>query len=238
MTDFNADNFVKELKIAGYFKQSEETFRGNVFRYNKLYGGFQELNNKQFINILNHIIKNVNLTYEYWYYIKNNLNVFPSKEYKQYQTYIGLSKKNSFDSIEREFLRRFYKDNRLRKRETEITQNVSLSNDIQVLINNDIFTDGNDLYKYDLDNKTFILVTENNIGSLIDCNNPKIATKILETGLNNKYLLINIHFTVDSFKEAKNRDVNLKANEDGYKYIIDLIENITVKYEDTFGLIF
>ena len=234
MTEFNVDELVKELNGAGYFKESEDSSRGNVFRYNNKYGVFQELNNTQFVKILDNIIGSKKIAHQHWRYIKNNLNLFPSKEHKQYQKYIGLSKQCRFKSVEDDFLRRFYKENNNRKKETEITSKVSLNKDIQVLINNDIFTDGKDLYKYDLDNKTFILVTKDNIGSLINCNDNEIATKILETGLKNNHVLINIDTTVYLFNKAKNVDYNLNACRGGYEYIIELIGSFNIKFEDTF----
>ena len=237
MTEFNVEKFIDDLKSAGYFKQYDDSSRGNIYRYNGIYGDFQELNNDQFRQLLERIIGNVNAN-EYWYYIKTNLNVFPTKEHNQYMSYIKYSKERSLESVEREFLNGFYKDNANRKKETEITPNVDSTKDVQVLINNDIFTNGVSLYKYDSDDKTFILVNEDNIGTFINCNDKDIANKILETGLKYKSLLINVFFTMDLFKNAKDVEFWLKANENGYRYITKLKENINVKYEDTFGIMF
>ena len=237
MAKFDIEKFIEELKGAGYYKQYEEAKYGNVIRYNGLYDNFQDLNNDLFIKVLSYIIGNENAL-EYWFYIKSCLDVFPTKEYKQYESYINYSKEDSLEKVEGEFLREFYKANANRKKETEITAAVDTTKDIQVLINNDIFTNGSDLYKYDPEDKNFILVTEDNIGSFINCNDSNIANKILETGLKNKHLLINVCFTIDIFNKAKDVDYYLKLNENGYRYINDLKESINVKFENTFSIMF
>lgn len=236
MTEFDIENFIEGLKEAGYFR-SEDIARGHVFRYNGLYDSFQELDNRKLIALLSRIIGN-DKAYRYWSTVKCSLDIFPSKQYHQYQSYIGFSKMRSLDSVEREFLNGFYKDNQMKKRKTEIKSNIDSSNDLQILINNDIFTNGKDLYKYDSDKKTFILVTEDNIGTFINCNDKTITNRILENGLNTKYVLTNVVYTIDLFTEGHEVTNGLKDNKDGYDYIMGLKENITVKYEDTFGLIF
>ena len=149
------NDVINDLTAKGYFKLSN----GNVKRFNKIYGAFEELQRMQFYNFLKREYLSVNDVNEYLYYIINNLNEFPVKQFKNYDAYVGLSKNPSFKSVEDDFMTRFYTRNNNNKNPDIALQESNISNHIQILINHDVFNkDYKDLYHYDIENKAFILV--------------------------------------------------------------------------------
>ena len=116
----------------------------------------------------------------------------------------------------------------------ESGRNIHLDNIMQLLINNDIFTDKyptnnllkHRLFKFDKDKEAFILVTVDNISNFIDVKNQDILKLIFEKASNNPtHKLTYLWGAVDDFNKAKNRDSIIENSRKSYNYKVNLIES-------------
>ena len=218
----------EDLKQKGYFKLGN---RGEVKRWSKIYNGFETMNSFQFKEDL----KEFGISEKQAIEIKKNLPTFPNKQYQNYQDYLKCCKVPSFNKAVSNFENNIYDENSTKKNKEKIvlTVNSPISSMIQFLINNDIFTDGEKLYKYDVVEKSFILITENNISEFIGIENSLTCKKIYNIMMVNETYLTNIHNSIYEFKNSKFNDSRKKQYKEDYKYISDLIESIKKEYQQT-----
>jgi len=235
MAGINVNAIVDELKDAGYFRTDRNR---KVIRYNALYDSFQELNDAQFVNVLSYII-GVENAHNYSYSIKINLDEFPAKAYERYLKFQELSMQPKFEPVADEFMNTYYKRNvAIKKPVTEtLTVNTDYSVIVQFLINSDIFTDGNALYKFDIDSRTFNTVTADNIGSCIDCQDVELCNRIYDVGMHYRNMLVNAYNYPVKFQEAEHIHNQIESCKDDASFIAGLIENINPKFENTYSLI-
>lgn len=225
MNDTEINGLVETLKEKGYFREFVRNIEGNIRIYNNN-GGFHEIRKQEFAGqLINQGFLSQKDAYEYWYAIYIKLPVFPTKQYINYDNYLKVCNEETLDYVVRIFLDTPYKRNEMKKREVESLSLNDKSNHVQVLINNDVFiTPNRQLYKYDVDNKTFILVNEDNIEEIINCNDKTIAEAVLNRG-RQTVELIQIYNMVSRFDLARRHDEAKKAYEKDYKYIINLFES-------------
>ena len=230
MNKSDINPLIKTLKESGYFK----LHYGNIKRFNKFYGGFEELDAVQFRQHLAKEYLSQKDAIEYVYCIINRLDDFPIKQFNNYDKYLRLLQEKPFNLIEKDFINRYYNRNSNLKRIDVKLRTGALETYLQVLINHDVFysdvfyrSNGSGrLYQYDVSGKSFVEVNKNNIGSIIDCSNPDLSNDVLQMGL--KYgcsELINIQDTVEVFNRTKSNEERLKAYQDDYEYIVKLIES-------------
>lgn len=225
---------IEDLKAKGYFKEDN----GVIRRYNKFYNSFEQLNRQQLQQILFRQYLSMNDVSEYLFFIIDELPVFPKKEFNDYEKYIKYSKEPSFKNVLNCFLNGLYLTNQGKKTDltsiNESSRNIYLDNIMQLLINNDIFTDKyptnnllkHRLFKFDKDKEAFILVTVDNISNFIDVKNQDILKLIFEKASNNPtHKLTYLWGAVDDFNKAKNRDSIIENSRKSYNYIVNLIES-------------
>lgn len=224
MNDNEINELVETLKEKGYFREFVRNIEGNVKIYNNN-GGFHEIRKDELAGqLINKSYLSKKDAIEYWYAIYKKLPVFPTKQHINYDKYLEICNKETLDSVVKIFLDTPYKKNELKKREVESLSLNDKSNYIQVLINNDVFiTPNRQLYKYDVDNKTFILVNEDNIEEIINCNDKAIAERVLNRG-RQTIELIQIYDMVSRFEQARHNDELKKNYRDDYVYIVNLFE--------------
>lgn len=216
---------VDELKAKGYFKSGN---RGEVKRWSKRFSGFETRNPFQFKEDL----KELGISEKQAMEIKKNLPPFPNRKYNNYQNYLKCCEVPSFNKVVTNFENKFYRENSLKKNDKEIVLTVgsSISNITQVLINNDIFTDGKKLYKYDREEKSFLRIGESNISEIIGIDNALTCKKIYNLAIANRTYLINIYNSVNEFQHSKYNDMRKEKYKADYEYISDLKESIKKEY--------
>ena len=225
---------IEDLKAKGYFKEDN----GIIRRYNKSYNAFDQLTTQDLQQLLFRQYLSMNDVSEYSFFIINELPVFPNKEFNDYEKYIKYSKEPSFKKVLNNFLNGLYLTNQRKKTDltsiNESSRNISLDKIMQLLINNDIFTDKHPtnnllkyrLFKFDKDNEEFILVTVDNISNFIDVKNQDTLKLIFEKASNNPtHKLTYLWGAVDDFNKAKNRDSIIENSRKSYDYIVNLIES-------------
>ena len=225
---------IEDLKAKGYFKEDNGIKR----RYNKSYNAFDQLTTQDLQQLLFRQYLSMNDVSEYSFFIINELPVFPNKEFNDYEKYIKYSKEPSFKKVLNNFLNGLYLTNQRKKTDltsiNESSRNISLDKIMQLLINNDIFTDKHPtnnllkyrLFKFDKDNEEFILVTVDNISNFIDVKNQDTLKLIFEKASNNPtHKLTYLWGAVDDFNKAKNRDSIIENSRKSYDYIVNLIES-------------
>lgn len=223
ITENKINEIVTDLKNKGYYK----TFNNDLKYFDFRIGGFHDENKAIFLNKLKKEYLSVKDSNKYFLTIIDRLDEFPNKEYKGYEKYIKYSSMPSFQKVLNEFEDKFYKKNNMQKKsDVKITANNSASNDLQILINADIFTDNNGLIKYDYENKLLIPVTIDNIGDFIGSDNPVICKRIYTIGNNYRYgNLINVFDSKNDFANARNTDNIKESCKADYNYIVGLIES-------------
>lgn len=222
---------VEDLKNKGYFKYNDS----KVKRYSKYWNGFEAVEISQFLNILREYNLSSEDVNKYYSKIIFNLPVFPGKQYNNYQNYIKAGKEPSFKDVLNRFMNTQYKINQRKKvqsfkLDTGNIRNIDLNKIIQLLINNDIFTDKllidrnmrYQLIKYDSDKEELILINKDNFTDYIGINNDYLSNIIFSKANEHPTLLTNLDGLYYGFKKARQNDLTKKSCEDDYSYIVNL----------------
>lgn len=212
------DKIGSYLNSNGYYKLA---VGDNIAKYDYIHKDFNYIDLQGLKSLIKNIIGSDFYIYmEDLYKVRNNLKTIDNHRIEGFKDYILASdvlSKININQLEKE-LESILKLNNQKK-----TNDFSYINGfdvfIQRLINNDVFTDGRFLLKFDSDKNRFFKLSQYNIRDY------NIDYEVYKVGMRLKKRLINVEALSDGLNKYNVYSEKLKETEEDYVYIKNIVED-------------